>query len=427
MNIFHLQTDAKAEKSLSAHLHILIPAHLNPIFAAMSLDTIIRYKSPRRARISGMVFYFLSGFGYAAWASRIPSLQQHLHLNEAQLGGVLFAMPAGLIMTMPLTGHLLSRFSSRSIMLVGATTFTLMLGLLGFVNYTWQLVLILFFFGASRNLFNISINAQGVSVQKLYSRSIMTFFHGIWSLAGFAGAAVGYLMIRFNVSANWHLPGVSVLMLITTAIFYSGAIYDKPAPVQKRPVFTLPDKFLIKFSLICFACMACENTMYDWGGIYFEKALHVSKQSATIGFVFYMVAMTISRFAGDPLVNRIGIKSILNYSGWLIFTGMLLAVLVPYTAAAIIGFVLTGAGVSCIVPLVFSMAGKSETMSGASAIAAISTIGYLGFLIVPPFVGFIAQAAGLRVAFGLIALMGGLIVLMVIKISPTQPSRSGGL
>jgi len=382
----------------------------------MQHDAIIRYQTPRRARIAGTVFYFISGFGYAAWASRIPTIQHDLHLNEAALGGVLFAMPVGMMLTMPLTGALLSRFSSRSIMLTGATIFAVMLGLLGFINHVWQLVTILLFLGSSRNLFNLSLNAQSISVQSLYERSIITFFHGVWSTAGFAGAALGYVLIRNNISSAWHLPAVAALMIITTAIFYPHTIYHKPSPQQKKPVFTLPDKFLLKFSLICFACMACENTMYDWAGIYFEKALHVSRQAATVGFVFYMVAITIGRFAGDPLVNRIGVKKILNYSGWLIFCGLMIAVLVPHPVAAVFGFVLTGAGVSCIVPLVFSMAGKSKTMSGASAIAAISTVGYLGFLLVPPFVGFVAQATNLKVAFGLIALLGGLIILMVRQI-----------
>src|SRR5476651_2616559 len=100
----------------------------------MQHDAIIRYKTPRLARISGTVFYFVSGFGYSAWASRIPSIQQHLHLNEAQLGAVLFAMPAGLMLTLPVTGNLLGRFSSRSIMFAGAMIFNVMLSLLGFAE-----------------------------------------------------------------------------------------------------------------------------------------------------------------------------------------------------------------------------------------------------------------------------------------------------
>ena len=382
----------------------------------MSQEALISYHTPRRARIASTVFFFISGFGYSAWASRIPFIQRHLHLNEAQLGAVLFALPVGLMLTMPLTRQLLSRFSSRSIMFFGVVVFNIMLCLLGFAQHTWQLVLILFCFGSSRNLFNISLHAQSVSVQSLYSRSIITFFHGMWSLAGFAGAALGYLMVALNINTEWHLTAVALTMTAAALFFYPEVIHHRPSEQQKRPVFSLPDRFLLKFSLICFASMACENTMYDWSGIYFAKALHTSKQGATAGFVFYMVAMTISRFAGDSLVNRIGIKPILQYCGALIFSGLLMAAVFPYPVTASIGFVLTGAGVSCIVPLVFSMAGKTKTMNSASALASISTIGYLGFLVVPPFVGFVAQAAGLRVAFGIIACLGVLIIWMVSKI-----------
>src|ERR1700744_651765 len=168
----------------------------------------------RHIRIANAVFFFLSGFGYSSWASRIPSMQNKLHLNEAQLGAVLFALPIGLMLTMPLTGRLLGRFNSRSILLIGVMIFNVMLGFAGFSTQTWQLVLILLCFGSARNLFNISLNAQAVSVQKLYTRSIMTTFHGIWSLAGFAGAGLGYFMVSHNVYTSWHLLGVGIGMIV---------------------------------------------------------------------------------------------------------------------------------------------------------------------------------------------------------------------
>jgi MFS family permease len=256
---------------------------------------------PSRAKLRfacGM-FFFLSGFGYSSWASRIPSIQQHLHLNEAQLGAILFALPIGLMLTIPFTAKMLSTFSSKSIMLIGAIAFNVLLCLPGFTTYIWQLVILLFFFGSARNIFNLSVNAQAVGVQSFYDKSIMVTFHGIWSLAGFAGAAVGYLMVSFNVHASWHLLSVGVAMIIMTAIFYPHTYYEKPVVTAKRAVFSLPDKHLIKFALISFGCMACENTMYDWSGIYFQKVVEPSKQAATAAFVIYMVAMTIGRFTGD--------------------------------------------------------------------------------------------------------------------------------
>jgi len=169
------------------------------------------------------------------------------------------------------------------------------------------------------------------------------------------------------------------------------------------------------WGLTCFASMACEGTMYDWSGIYFKKAVHTSGKTATLAFVVYMVAMTIGRFTGDRLANRLGIKKMLQYSGALICGGLLTAALLPYAFSAGLGFIMAGFGVSCVVPLVFTMAGKSTSMSSGPAIAAVSTIGYIGFLLVPPMVGFIAQASSLRWSFAFIALFGALIAVFVSK------------
>ncbi|MCW3110202.1 MAG: transporter [Segetibacter sp.] len=379
------------------------------------------FKAPRQLRIATTIFFFISGFGYSSWASRIPSIQQQLHLNEAQLGAVLFAMPIGLMLTMPFTSYLLGRINSRKIVLIGALSFNLVLGLPGFASHTWQLVVILFCFGSSRNLFNLSLNSQAVGVQKLYGHSIMTTFHGIWSMAGFAGAAFGYLMVKYNIAISYHLTAVSAILLLLIIYFYNDMLDQEPLAQQvKKPVFSLPDKHLMKFAIICFGCMSCENTMYDWTAIYFQKAVHATKSGATAAFVIYMVCMTIGRFTGDKLVTRLGIKTLLRLSGWLIFAGLLLAVVLPYPVTAGFGFALVGFGVSCIVPLVFSMAGKSKTMSSGQALASISTIGYLGFLMVPPLVGFVAQALNLRWSFGIIAILGAVIILMVSTIKEEE-------
>jgi MFS family permease len=346
-------------------------------------------------------------------------MQNKLHLNEAQLGAVLFALPIGLMLTLPATGRLLGKFNSRSILFAGVLIFNAILGIAGFSVHTWQLVLILFCFGSARNLFNISLNAQAVSVQKLFNRSIMTTFHGIWSLAGFAGAGLGYLMVQYNVYTSYHLLFVSIGMTITAILAYPHLLYDKPTvSAEKKPWFSLPDKHLLKFSLICFASMACENTMYDWSGIYFRKAVGTSKATATAAFAVYMIAMTLGRFAGDKVVGKVGIRNLLKYSGLLIFAGLLLAALVPVSLVAGIGFVFVGLGVSCIVPLVFSMAGQSKTMSSGPALAAISTVGYLGFLIVPPLVGFVAQWSNLQWSFGIIGCLGALIMVLSSTLTP---------
>jgi MFS family permease len=374
------------------------------------------YRSPQQLRTATSVFFFISGFGYSTWASRIPSVQQHLHLNEAQLGAVLLSMPIGLLLTLPITGKLLGHFESRLIMLVGALVFNILLALPGFVVSTLQLVLVLFCFGAARNLMNLSANTQAVDVQALYSRSILTTMHGIWSLAGFAGAGLGYIMALFDVATRWHLLSVSIVLVMAAIICFPYTLEKKPVPQVKKPVFSLPDKQMLKFALICFGCMACENIMYDWSGIYFLKVIHSSRTVSIGAYVVYMVTMTIGRFAGDKQVGIIGVKKILTYSGWLIFCGLMTAVLLPFRVSAAIGFAMVGLGVSCIVPLVFSIAGKIKNANTGQSLAAVSTIGYLGFLLVPPLVGFIAQATNLRWSFAAVALMSTIIIFNVARI-----------
>jgi MFS family permease len=381
-------------------------------------------RTPRQLRIGAATFFFISGFGYSTWASRIPTIKQALHLNEAQLGTALFALPIGLMLTMPFTSWLLTRYSSRAVMLFGSLFLSVILVMIAFAGNLLQLILVLLLFGSARNLMTLSINTQGVAVQALYQKSIMATFHGIWSMAGFAGAAVGLIMVYFNIMPAWHFIAVSVVLAAFTLYFIKDTLLQKPIPQTGRPVYSLPDKYLLKFSLICFACMACENTMYDWSALYFQKEVNPDKTIATAAFVIYLVAMTTGRFFGDRVVTRLGIKTVLKFSGIFIFCGLLLAVGLPYTLTAGLGFILVGFGVSCIVPMVFALAGKSKNMSSSSALASISTVGYLGFVLVPPFVGYIAQTASLRLSFGIIAIFGAVIVFFVSKLQDDNRPES---
>ncbi|MDF7812797.1 MFS transporter [Hymenobacter sp. YC55] len=378
----------------------------------------------QRARIAIALFFFLSGFGFSTWASRIPTIQHQLGLDEAELGGVLFALPMGLMLTLPVTSILLQRFNSRQVMLVGAVLYNVALALLGFAQETWQLVALLFCFGSSRNLLNISVNAQSVGVQALYDRSIIASFHGVWSVAGFAAAAVGSGLVAAGVLPKYHFLVVGIVLTAVAVYFFPNTLDISPDPEKRKAGFSLPDKTLLKFGIIAFASMACEGTMYDWSGIYFEKAVHMSKETATIGFAVYMVAMTTGRFSGDWLANRYGVKPMLHYSGLLMTCGLGLAALVPVPLVAGFGFVLVGLGVSCVIPMVFSMAGRTSALSSGSAIAAVSMVGYFGFLVVPPVVGFVAKAADLRWSFGLVAMLGAVVVALVQRVREPQPQVS---
>ncbi len=359
-----------------------------------------------RLRRANAVYFFISGFGYSSWTSRIPGIKESLKLNDAHFGTLLFMMPVGLILTMPFTGKLLDHFKSRSIMLIGAMVYNGVLACIGFSGYTWVLGIALFFFGSSRNMMNLSMNAQAIGVQALYNRSIMSSFHAVWSMAGFAGAAFGYLMVTLNIMPAWHLLGVSLILSALTLYYYKDALDQRPDHKVKRSIFSLPSKSMLVFSLICFTSMACENTMYDWSGIYIRQVLHGSKGIATIAFTVYMVAMTTGRLIGDRMADRFGIQSVLATSGILISAGFAVTVMSSFIPLTLFGYLITGFGVSCVVPFVFSLAGKIPMSNPGAALASISSLGYLGFLIVPPMIGYVAQASSLRISFAIIAVMG---------------------
>jgi MFS family permease len=152
--------------------------------------------------------------------------------------------------------------------------------------------------------------------------------------------------------------------------------------------------------------MAAEGTMFDWSGIYFQKIVEAPKGLVTLGYAAFMGTMAMGRFFGDGLVLRFGRKELLQASGITIAIGLLIAVFFPTLLMATIGFLLVGFGVSSVVPIVYSQAGKSEKMNAGMALAAVSSIGFLGFFIGPPLIGFIAEAFGLQWSFGIIAVLG---------------------
>ncbi len=360
----------------------------------------------RTYRIAVSVFFFIAGITFASWASRIPDIKNKLQLSEAALGGVLFALPVGQLISLPFSGWLISRFGSRQLVIAAAILFPATLLLLGIAATPFQLIATLVVFGFLANLINISMNTQAVGVETLYGRSIMASFHGLWSLAGFTGAAIGSLCVSAGIAPFSHFVIICLVTALLVAAAYRHTIHDNGAAKTKEPLFVKPGKHILILGLIAFCCMICEGAMADWSGVYFQKIVRVPSTLTTLGYVAFMGTMTTGRFLGDWLITRFGVKNILRTSGILIATGLATLILIPYLPFAIGGCLLVGLGVSCVVPLVYSLAGKSPDMSPGLALATVSTISFIGFLIGPPLIGFIAQVSDLRVSFSIIAVLG---------------------
>jgi MFS family permease len=372
--------------------------------------------SKLKERIAVSVFFFISGFTFSTWASRIPEIQSGLKLNDAELGSMLILLPAGVIITMPFAAILLSKFTSRKIMLIASLLYVLLLNLLGLSNNVWEIGGILFLFGASRNLFNISINTQAVGIQNLIIKPILASFHGIWSIAGLAGAGVASILISLDVKLITHFNMVSLVSLILILLSYQFTFQEEAPKNTAQKGILFPDRALMKLGFIAFFGMVCEATMSEWGVIYFVKVVHAPKAFITIGYIAYLSSMTVGRFIGDKLTNLYGPTKHLKIAAILVFIGVSIALLCPNLAVSVVGYFIIGFGLSCIMPLVFSLAGKNSKLEAGPAITSISTVSYLGFLTGPPLIGYISYLINIRVAFILILLSATAIYLLSSKV-----------
>lgn len=360
----------------------------------------------RRYRIATSVFFFIAGLTFSTWASRIPAIQAKLHLSDAGLGGVLFALPAGLMVSLPISGWLVSRFGSRPMMIAAAVFYPAILFLLASSGSVPQLVMSLFLFGILGNVLNIAMNTQAVGVEALYGRSVMASFHGLWSIAGFTGALIGTLFVSEGLSPLLHFSIVAVLSFALVVFFFKSSLPHDTGARKAEKLFIKPDKRILLLGSIAFCSLLCEGAMADWSGVYFKKIVMAPAAMITLGYVAFTATMALGRFIGDWLVIKLGVKRMLQLSGIVITSGLFLAVLFPYLITATAGFLLVGFGVSSVVPIVYGIAGKSKNMAPGTALAAVSTIGFLGFLVGPPLIGFIAQAVSLRWSFTLIGILG---------------------
>jgi MFS family permease len=362
-------------------------------------------KSRSTHRIAVGALFFIQGIGFSSWASRIPTIQDKLNLSETQLGLVLFIIPVGLMFSLPCSGWLVSRYGSRQVVNASIVCYFTTLVFIGLSSSILQLLMALFAFGLFGNMVNISLNTQAVNVEALYSKTIMSSFHGLWSIAGFAGAAIGTLMIGQQVEPVYHFLIAAALSLLILAIFSKGTIHSDSG-TKSGGKFVWPDRPLVLLGLISFFSLVCEGAMFDWSGVYFKKVVLAKESWMGAGYAIFMCSMAAGRFIADKLVARLGLKRMLQINGVMTATGLLISVLFPTLVTAMIGFSMVGFGISSVVPLVYSAAGKSKILSPGTAIATVSSIGFIGFLVGPPVIGLIAGAFDLRISFFVIAMMG---------------------
>jgi MFS family permease len=386
--------------------------HYHPKFKSMPELSLSLERTKKAYRIAVGCLFFLQGLCFSSWASRIPSIQQSLHLSNAALGAVLLALPVGSLAGLPFSGWLVTRFGSKRIATNALLLYSFLLILIGTAQTVPLLVASLILFGMAGNISNIAINTQAVGVEAKYGRNIMASFHGMWSLAGFAGAGIGAFMIGQSLLPFHHFIIITALILCGLAFSFPYMLPNEVKAAASSRLFVKPDGMLMKLGIIAFFCMICEGAMFDWSGIYFQHVVKADPNWIGAGFTTFMLTMATGRFLADRVVHVYGFTRTIQLSGLLIATGLAIAVIFPSLPMALFGFFIVGFGISSGVPLVYSEAGKSGTVAAGNALAAVSSIGFLGFLAGPPLIGMVAGIFSLRISFMIIGIIGILIILI---------------
>lgn len=354
------------------------------------------------------LFFFISGFSFATWASRIPTIKTAFGFNEAELGTILLAMPVGSLIGLPISGWLVSKYNSRVPLAVGYALNALSLALIGIAHNTLSLVFAICLFAFTTRIFNISVNTQTLTLQKRFEKKIIGSFHGYWSIGGIAGIALSTLLLTFNVSLAVHFSIVAGLMLLVTLYSYQFLLKGDKSETGNKLILSKPDPYIFYLGIVVFLCAICEGGMFDWSGIYFQEVLNVS--IFTYGYLIFMTFMAASRFLSDFIIVRIGMPKTYIMSAAFIVSGISLAVIFPTFWTAMVGFSLVGFGTASIIPMSYALAGASKKYSPGMAISIIATYSITGMLLGPPLIGYLAHAFNLRVSFVVFGLCGLMLV-----------------
>lgn len=372
-----------------------------------------------RVRLATSLFFFGMGFCFSTWASRIPDIKSILQLSEAELGTMLFALPIGQLVAMPFTGKIVTKYGSRNISILGLLLYAFCLIFIGLATQSWHLATGLFLFGFFCNFCNIAVNAQGVYTQQLFDKPIIGSFHGSWSLAGFFGALVGLLMLTLEWTPFQHFIAAFWFVVIILLTNYKYIIIAKSEQKDEKSSYSFwknPDKTLLWLGVICFCGMASEGIMFDWSGVYFKEIIKAKGALVVLGYTTFMISMASGRFLSDILVAKYGAKKVLIISGLVISSGLYLAVLLPYMIPCMIAFMLVGFGVSNVVPIIYNVAGNNENVPTGIALTIVTSISFLGFLIGPPLIGYIAELTSLKYSFAIIGIFGVFISVLVSRL-----------
>jgi predicted MFS family arabinose efflux permease len=374
------------------------------------------------SRIAVKTAFFVNGFIYANWASRLPRIQETFHADDGQISLVLLSSSLGAVAAMPFAGWMIIKNGSRRITLVTAILYCALVPLIPILPNLISLILLYLMMGVATGMLDVAMNAQAVVVERAYNRPIMTSFHALFSIGMALGGWCGAYFSSIGTNLTYHFSIVVGIALLALAWSSRNLIRDKPDPNIKHdgPLFQLPNQAMVSIGIITFCCMLGEGAMSDWSVNYMENIVGSSKSTAPIALTAFATAMTVGRIFGDGIRLKLSDRKMIITGGVLATIGLLFPLLYPITWISIAGFFFVGLGLSTIVPIGYSIAGNSKELPPGVGLAMVTTVGYSGFLFGPPIIGFISEAQNLRFALVIVAILFFIMTLLGIRYRQRQ-------
>lgn len=359
-----------------------------------------------------MALFFIAGMMYASWGVHVPTVRDKFHLSAALLSYALFAVAGGSIAAMTTIGGWIARVGSRRACLAGGLTMSVCGALILVVPYYWMLIVVLAFFGVGMATLDVAMNAEASAVEEAVGKPIMSGLHGMFSLGGMAGAAIGGALLAHGMAPALHLFLASALAALVLFVSCPAVLPHVPHATHGEHAKTgnrWRTPALWALGAIALIALIAEGAMYDWATVYMRDVVLATPALASAAYAAFSGGMAAARFAGDAVRARFGAPQLVMASASLACAGMIGALLLPFSFTALTGFTLMGLGLANMMPVLFAAAARVKGIHAAEGLAHVAGIAYFGLLFGPVVIGGITQVTNLTVGLAVVALCAALV------------------
>ncbi|MEX1126217.1 MAG: MFS transporter [Acidimicrobiia bacterium] len=363
--------------------------------------------------------FLTNGVIMGSWIPRLPEIRDRLSMDLDTLGLTLALGGFGSLIGSSISGVLLGRIGARRSAVLGASLLFVLLPLIAVIPTAFLLGTLLAALGFVDSQTDVGMNAIGVRVEESVGRSIMTRFHGLWSLGTLVGSGLSALAILTGIGLGPQLLAVSAAGLMTVA--YAARLLPDAAP---RPgTGERSGRIALGLILAGATAVVIEGAPLNWGAIFLIDVTGANRAGAGTGVIVFTTGMLAGRMVGDFVVDRFGRIPTLFAGIVLSVTSMLLVVLSGSTATALIGFGLWGLGISVALPVLYKLAGSHPSFAEGAGLAALTVGTRLGFMVAPALIGLAAAASNLPAALALVVSLAAVAALVTIRMTVAGGDR----